>query len=221
MKKELVILVLLLSAVFLKAQVLSYGNSPYHKNGMPGDFLIPELKITNTAASTVQVFVNRIQQNLPQNWAMCYCFIQCHPPSLDSLRFNMQSGETVTIGIGFTTDQNAGGYGSVKITVTLVNGSQIDTLDFSGNTLVMGLAENQNVSAGRFYPCPVSDYFNYNAEEGLDKIQIMDSEGRVVEERKTLGGNFYFDMSMYKSGAYYLREYYLNGKTKEHKFIKN
>lgn len=213
---------LILISVTCKAQTLSYGKSTFDETGDFNSMIAPPLKIENISTTTVEVFVNRFYQNLPANWTNCFCYLTCHPPSLDTLRFFLVPGETADIGIGFSTNEIPG-IGSVKLTVEVVGGTQKDTLVFSASTMLNNIRKNTIENSFSVYPNPTTSkvIFNNNRSETYS-LSLTDITGKEIQRTELLSTNqFIFDLKELPAGSYFIRAYYTSGRTETQKIIKN
>lgn len=215
---------LLLIFSFCRASAqLSYGKSSYDEVGEAGTMVLPTLKIENTGTSPVEVFVNRFFLNLPANWTQCFCFNNCHPPSLDSLRFTLVPGQTADIGVGFNSD-TIPGIGYMRMTVEVVGGTQKDTLNFSGSTyLLAGVKENSLSSSFKTFPNPVSEklFINSSLKERYS-VSVNDLNGKTVKNVFDLtSGQTEISLSGLPNGVYFITLRYQSGATESKRIQKN
>jgi hypothetical protein len=203
------------------AQNISYGKSTYDLTGDPTTMVTPELNFSNTGSSTIQVFVKRILVNLPPNWTSCFCFINCHPPAIDTLRFNLVPGQNASIGVGFNTDINPG-IGYVRLTVEEVGGTQKDTLDFSGSTLLSGIKENFAPSMFKLFPNPTIETLTIFSDfKDEYSIIITNHKGQTVKHFSDLKENTELSLRDLSVGVYFVTVKYKSGKTDTKQIIKN
>jgi hypothetical protein len=204
-------------------QPLSYGKSTYDLTGEAGIMVTPQLEITNVSNGNIEVFVNRFYKNLPVNWTQCFCYIQCNPPELDSLRFTLMPGEIAYIGVGFNTD-TIPGTGYSRLTVEAVGTAQKDTLNFSASTYpYVGLKENTLNHSFKLFPNPVVSEITFSSFSNEEyNVSILDVTGKqlyissIIHEK-----NYRLNLMDYPSGEYYIRVRYRSGKTEIQKIIKN
>lgn len=203
------------------AQDLSFGKSTFNLSGLPEQMVTPELKIQNTGAANVEVFVNRVYQNLPANWTSCYCYINCHPPTLDSLRFTLMPGETATIGIGFNTN-TVEGIGFVKLTVEQIGGIQKDTLSFSGSTIVSAIKELVRPHIFSIFPNPTPDEITFiSAVDETYSLNLFNGNGLLIASFAGLNEKKYLiRMEAFPAGTYILKAIYQSGKSNSQTIIK-
>lgn len=206
----------------LSAQDIAYGKSAFDKTGIGGGMVTADVSFKNSGSDTIEIFVNRFYKNLPANWTSCFCFIQCHLPAEDTLRFKLAPDEIATIGVGFNTD-TLPGIGYVKITMEQVGGTQKDTLSFSGSTMIAGINELSSKASFKLYPNPSVDKVILSSvlEESFS-ARIFDITGKQVKEIQNLEGRKNeVSISDLIAGEYFLQLTYRSGKTETQKIIKN
>jgi hypothetical protein len=202
---------------------LSYDKSSYNEFGEAGTTVTPTLKVENTGPNSVEVFVNRINLNLPVNWTQCFCFISCHPPSLDSLRFTLVPGETANIGIGFNSD-SVPGIGYMNMCIGIVGGMQQDTFSFSGSTfLPADIDELSLPQSFKVFPNPVTSQIIFSSVSSSPyHLAIVDAIGKLVYQTPLINEkSSTLSLQNYPGGIYFIRASYLNGKVELQKVIKN
>lgn len=204
----------------LNAQDIHYAKQAYDKTGAAGTSVSPELDLVNTGDDTIEVFVNRIFQNLPENWNSCFCFDICHPPTLDTLRFRLAPGEETIIGVAFNTD-TIPGIGYVHLTVEQVNGNQKDTLKFSGSTLVSGVHNNSGKNGIKCYPNPANSAITFDNSFGEDvSVELYDYAGTLLYTERLSNNPYFLDISALPSGNYFLKAVLTSGDVYYQKIIK-
>lgn len=204
------------------AQDLSFGKSTFNLSGLPEQMVTPELKVQNTGTANVEVFVNRVHQNLPSNWTSCYCYINCHPPTLDSLRFTLMPGETATIGIGFNTN-TVEGIGFVKLTVEQIGGLQKDTLSFSGSTIASAIKEVEQSHIFNIFPNPSANEVTFiSAANETYSLNLYNTNGLLIASFANLNEQKHIThLESFQSGTYIVKAIYQSGKSYSQKIIKN
>lgn len=176
--------ILLFLCTSIYSQNLDLSKSTLSLTGDTGSMITPLLQIKNISSNNVQIFVTRIQKNLPANWTVCFCYIVCNPPELDTLRINLVPGETVIIGNGFHTD-SVRGTGSIKVAVEEVNGTQKDTLTFTASTLAAGVKEMLNEDSFTAFPNPCNEQFTFTQKTGSElTLQLFSPNGSSIKEYK-------------------------------------
>jgi photosystem II stability/assembly factor-like uncharacterized protein len=80
-----------------------------------------------------------------------------------------------------------------------------------------GLDRNNGFSNINIFPNPTNDYFIVKSSEHIEKIELMDSNGKLLFIRKN---EEFFNLSGYPTGLYYIR-IYTNEKLIIRKIIKN
>jgi hypothetical protein len=212
---------LFLCGGYSSAQDIVYSKSTFDQTGDCGTMVTPEVNFFNGGTDSIEVFVNRFHTNLPANWTSCFCFINCHPPTDDTLRFTLAPGENATIGVGFNTDANPG-MGVVRISIEQIGGNQKDTLSFSGSTMLAGINEISNSAFLKFYPNPVSEklVIKSTIDESYS-IKLCDMKGRLITSYTGLSGETELPVGDLSHGEYLLTITYTSGKTETQKIIKN
>lgn len=221
--KGIFTIVLIIVSMSGMCQALSYGKSTYDLTGQAGTMVTPQLEITNVSTGNIQVFVNRFYKNLPPNWTQCFCYLECQPPSLDSLKFNLAPGEIAYIGLGFNTD-TIPGTGYSRLTVEAVGTSQKDTLNFSASTyLYVGMEENSLTNSFKLFPNPTVSEIIFSALSNEEhSLSVLDASGKEISSFHELRGKEYrLNFEKYAAGQYYIRVNYKSGKTETQKIIKN
>lgn len=85
---------------------------------------------------------------------------------------------------------------------------------------VLNTSDPANVNA-EMYPNPVRDRINIvNSDGSLSHVQIVDSSGKTVLNRRLKAGQERIDLSALPSGIYVLRLYSSNGLVRSQKIIK-
>lgn len=219
---KLLLYVLVFISLVGKAQILSYGKTTFHETGEPLNMITPQLKIENKSNVPVEVYVNRFYQNLPAGWTNCYCYISCHPPALDTLRFTLNPSETATIGIGFNTNEIPAA-GEVKLTVEVIGGIQKDTLSFSASTLLASLNKNFSQNALKMYPNPASSFVFLNSLSNESySLNLLDAEGRMIYSSGLLLEKTHtLPVEHLAPGKYSVQAIYNSGKIQTQHLIKN
>jgi hypothetical protein len=204
------------------AQDITYSKSNFDETGDPTAMVTPEVSFLNTGPDSIEVFVNRFYKNLPANWTSCFCFISCHLPSEDTLRFFLAPMEKATIGVGFNTD-SIPGIGYVKITVEQIGGNQKDTLSFSGSTMFAGIGENSFSSSLKLFPNPTSDRLIINSSLNENySVSVTNVNGQIVRhlsEFKT--GKTEISLNGLPNGMFFIHLLYTSGRTETKRIIKN
>jgi hypothetical protein len=204
----------------IRGQDITYSKSDYDKTGPAGTMVSPNVNFSNTGADTIEIFVNRFYKNLPQNWTSCFCFINCHSPLEDTLRFKLGPGEDQTISMGFNTD-SVPGIGYVSITLEQVGGSQKDTINFSASTLVSGIKQHAQNSLLNIFPNPFASKVNItSAEEFTFTVSDMTGKELKIENSGTAKSKS-LNLDNFPQGQYLIRMAYPSGKTETHKIIKH
>jgi hypothetical protein len=202
------------------AQDIVYGKSNYEKTGDAGTMVTPDVNFSNAGSDSIEVFVNRFYQNLPVNWSQCYCFINCHPPSDDTLRFTLAPGETASIGMGFNTD-TIPGVGQVKITIEQIGGTQKDTLAFSVSTMLAGIHEMNSYTSFKSYPNPVTEKLMIQSElKESYTLKLYTISGQLMKTSARLSGSSELDLKELRAGEYLLQINHASGQTETKKIIK-
>jgi hypothetical protein len=204
------------------AQDITYGKSTFDETGDPTAMVTPEVSFLNTGPDSIEVFVNRFYKSLPANWTSCFCFISCHSPSEDTLRFFLAPMEKATIGVGFNTD-SIPGIGYAKITVEQIGGTQKDTLSFSGSTMFAGIKENSFSSSLKLFPNPTSDQLIIHSSLNEKySVFVTNLNGQVVRRLPEFTtGKTEISLSGLADGMYFIDLLYASGKTETKRIIKN
>ncbi len=203
-------------------QNITYSKSFFDKTGDPGMMITPDVSFYNSHSDTIEVFVNRFYKNLPPNWTSCFCFMQCHMPTEDTLHFFLAPGEKVSIGVGFSTDAIPG-VGYVKFTMEQIGGTQKDTLSFSVSTVASGINELVGSKSFNLYPNPSTDkvIFNTTSSETYS-IRIVDCDGKLINQQSDINTKQHtLNLESIPTGEYFLNVQYRSGKTETQKIIKN
>ena len=181
MKKYLIsfILFLGLHPVGLNAQ--NYILDPYNLDvtGMPGDFLLASLAVSNPGTADIVIFINRIVKNLPPGWTSCFCYPMCVAPLLDTLTWTIPAGTSVDISPNFQTTITPG-FGIVRVELlNLTSGSVADTITFTGSTMSTGITEIKKDI--QIFPNPVNDKLFIESSDAFPiTVSIFDSTGKLV-----------------------------------------
>ncbi|MBL7895442.1 MAG: T9SS type A sorting domain-containing protein [Bacteroidia bacterium] len=197
------ITLLLISFSFAFGQTLDYGKSNFNQWGDTGQIITPMLQIKNISSNNIQIFVTRIEKNLPVNWTVCFCYIVCNPPSLDTLRIDMIPGETASIGNGFHAD-SIRGTGSVKLAVEVIGGSQKDTLVFTASSLASDIQSLNYPSSTKAFPNPCNNELIITNANGLT-FYVYNAVGELIDQFECEKNLFKLNTSMYQTGNYILK----------------
>lgn len=181
MKNKLFLISIFLSLVTTSLKAQNYILNPYNLNvtGLPGDFLLSGLTVTNPNTTDIEIFISRIERTLPQGWTSCFCYPTCLAPWLDTLTWTIPAGTSVDISPNFQTTLTPG-IGIVRVELlNLTTGSAADTITFTGSTLASGINEiNSKID---IYPNPVADKI-YIKNEQLEELEIIivDYTGKTI-----------------------------------------
>lgn len=80
----------------------------------------------------------------------------------------------------------------------------------------VGIEEYVNETNIQLYPVPAHQFVNVNLEQSIsnvNKIQLIDNLGRVLQTVQVTESNFQIDLTPYATGTYFLRFYNENGKS--------
>src|SRR5687768_6211185 len=108
--KKYIFAFLLPISLGLQAQTFTYKTKDFRNGneapmqGNPGDLFMSTITFSNPGASTIYIFIDRYQKSVPPYWALCYCYIQCHSPTDDTVTVEVQPFSTTDISLQFKTD---------------------------------------------------------------------------------------------------------------------
>ena len=188
--------------------------------GVPGDLFTAIVTFSNSSASTINVFIDRYKNNIPAYWGVCYCYIQCHSRSQDTLTIEIQPHSTTIVALLFKTDSvNPGiAYDSFKIyQIGFQSNSQ--NLDLTASTMNdVGILETKNsVSQLKMFPNPSSNEFTISIGEKISGIKMYDATGQLKLENRNISGNeCKLEISSYPPGSYFIEVY-----SEKNKYVKN
>lgn len=164
----------------------NYLLTPYKLDvvGMPGDFLLGGVTVSNPGTVDVNIFMTRIEKNLPSGWESCFCAPFCLVTTQDTLSWTIAPGTSIDIAPNFQTDL-VPGFGTVKIELlNLTTGSAADTITFTGSTLSSGIAEINSYI--KLYPNPANDLLLIDVPgRNLYQLFIFDMSGKEIYFSKT------------------------------------
>ena len=181
MKNKLLLIAIILSSLSISLKAQNYILNPYNLNvtGMPGDFLLSGLTVTNTNATDIDIFISRIEKTLPQGWTSCFCYPTCLAPWLDTLTWHIPAGTSVDISPNFQTSA-VPGFGTVRVElINLTSGSAADTITFTGSTLSSGIDDIDSYI--RLYPNPVNNILTIDIPDNkIFQLFILDMSGKEI-----------------------------------------
>ena len=120
--------------------------------------------------------------------------------------------------IGFTTDtfyyfDVSAGYGPLYVAALYEDCSPISNLIY-GPT---GVIEKQFDNNIKIYPNPAKDKINIRSDKPIDRIQIFNSQGRLILDREYLQNLISISLNRYPEGMYFINifqdEVFFNRKT--------
>ena len=224
-----VLLLFVVSFFTLSSQAQSYSISKIETNvngnkgamkGVPGDLFTALLTFSNSSASTINVFIDRYKNNIPAYWGVCYCYIQCHDRSQDTLTIEIQPNSTTIVSLLFKTDSvNPGvAYDSFKIHQIGFQ-SNPQNLDLTASTMSeVGIRENKNmISTLQLFPNPSSNEVTISVDEEIRSLKVYDVLGQLKSEIKNVNSADYkLAISNYPQGSYFVEVH-----SEKNKYIKN
>lgn len=207
-------------------KIQSYTNGDLGPmQGVPGDLFNTIVTFSNSSATTVSLSVKRFLNNKPPYWAICYCYIQCHSPSEDSILVTVQPFSTEIVSLQFKTDSvNPGiAHNSFEI-YELGYQNKADTIYMTASTQpisTVGLKTQLADGVVKVYPNPVINDLNIFLNEPINLVKIYNALGQVIREIKVAEtSKFILDIIDYPKGIYFL-EVNSNGSKYVRNFIKN
>ncbi len=197
------------------------NSNPGPMDGIPGDVFTSTITFSNSSTGVIKVFIDRYNNNKPANWAICYCYIQCHNIHQDTLTVEIQPLSTTDVTLQFKTDSVNPGIANESFTIYQLgfrNNSQ--NLDMTASTFnTVGIKEFNNVNAKfHLFPNPTADHLTVQAEgEIINEIKVIDVLGFAKSEFKVIESSEYkLDLSSYPSGVYFVQI-----KSGDHWYTKN
>ncbi|MCH2021187.1 MAG: T9SS type A sorting domain-containing protein [Saprospiraceae bacterium] len=154
--------------------------------GNPGDVIDIFGKIKNTSNDGVEVFIQRMMNNLPSpTWETSMCITVCLPSNQDTVSVTIAAGDSVDFSMHFFTDilMNTADTGRARIRFTNKNGGQQPQ-----NQMFRGITElktnnkkieNKNL---KIYPNPTDGILYVDASESIEKIIIYAPNGQTIKE---------------------------------------
>ena len=224
-----ILLLFVVSFFTLSSQAQGYSISKVETNvngntgamkGVPGDLFTALLTFSNSSASTINVFIDRYKNNIPAYWGVCYCYIQCHDRSQDTLTIEIQPNSTTIVSLLFKTDSVKSGvaYDSFKI-YQIGFQSNPQNLDLTASTMSeVGIRENKNmISTLQLFPNPSSNEVTISVDEEISSLKVYDVLGQLKSEIKNVNSADYkLAISNYPQGSYFVEVY-----SEKNKYIKN
>lgn len=192
------------------SKVASYANgNSGPMNGVPGDLFTTIVTFSDSSAATVSLSVKRFLNNKPAYWAICYCYIQCHSPSEDSILVTVQPFSTEIVALQFKTDSVNPGIAHSSFEIyELGYQSKADTMYMMASTQQMstvGLKSQTTNASMILYPNPVINDLNILLNESINLVKIYDALGQVKNEFKIVQDTtFSLDISGYPKGIYFV-----------------
>jgi hypothetical protein len=221
MKKLL--LFLCLCNCLLKGQVFTYHASSTLMMGTPGDVFYCNITFSNPSSTSVTVIFDRYQKNNPPYWYSCFCFVQCNPPSLDYLQFDLAANSSSVLGVMFKTDSINPGTATASIRIYEAGfAANADTIYLNASTVATGLTNRSSMNSAVVFPNPAQNEFTFVPSSNTSyRLILSDQNGNILIDQKNSEKKQTLNLEQLPKGNYFLRTIYDSGKLETKKIIKN
>ena len=75
------------------------------------------------------------------------------------------------------------------------------------NSAVLSIKNNNKVVDVKIYPNPTNNIVRISSEIAIDKFEIIDAYGKIINTKVSNSSNFEIDLSNFSTGLYFLRTY--------------
>ncbi|TAL57400.1 MAG: T9SS type A sorting domain-containing protein [Bacteroidetes bacterium] len=212
---------------FLSDQILSQDYTVVPVNlaaqGTPQYLFFANATIVNNSPAKIDLFMERIEKNIPANWSSCFCHPKCVAPFVDTIFFSIPPYSQDSITPSFLAD-SIPGIGTIRVRFFQIGYESLaDTLTFTGSTLswtsINSCMEEPEIS---IYPNPCSENLSilvHRLNEGYT-LRLYNSTGKLMEIRKNLTEQkIIIPLKEYYSGVYFWEFLFNNGTVASKKIV--
>ncbi len=184
--------------------------------------MLSTLIVNNTSNSTISIHVERIVRNLPPNWTSCFCYPWCVAPFIDTLTFPIAPFSSDSIKPNYHTDPSIPGIGYVTITLYQVGfPNNIDTVAFSGSTLLASGIEEPLTTTIDIYPNPVTENLIVSNPSNTSCIlRIYNAAGEMITEKGISDKKSVLGLRQLPEGYYTIQIHFKSGQIISKKIFK-
>ncbi|MBK7817350.1 MAG: T9SS type A sorting domain-containing protein [Sphingobacteriaceae bacterium] len=223
--KKLLLFVLLSSFFKFNAQVYTYTATPTYTSDVPGSTLYYHIGFYNPTSSSITIQFERYTKYEPPYWYSCFCFIQCHPPSLDYVDIEVPPFSWgPQMSILFKNDSVNPGQATASIKINQVGfANNADTIHLTAATILSTGIKATTVTNNLSFPNPTLGEFTFVASENKPyHLIINDINGKCIYQQKDIVYRKHqIQLEDKPQGTYFLQAIYNSGKIETKKIIKN
>ena len=142
------------------AQFMTITEKKMWVTGTPGSYLEPSAEVRNNTAADLSVRVQRTANNLPPDWYVSFCLVNCYSPEATDVVDIIPAGEAYNFKPTFETPALAGEGSVTYILSPVLNPNEKYTLAFSASTMQVSAPDPsalpRTVTLAQNYPNPFS-----------------------------------------------------------------
>lgn len=208
------------------SQVFTYSGGMTSMADVPGGTMLWNVTFHNPSSSPINIQFERYQKYNPPYWFSCFCYIQCNPPTLDTITISIQPFSNTMLTVLFKTDSVNPGTATSSIRIYesgFANNADTVHLNATTASIATGITETKLSTTTVSFPNPVHDFITFcpSLNEAYS-LSILDISGKIITEILALNDRKYLlNMQNYSPGEYFGKIKYTSGKTETIKIIKN
>lgn len=224
--KQIILFFLLATTLKSNSQVFTYSANSATMTNVPGGTMNWNVTFSNHSASPISIQFERYQKYNPPYWYSCFCYINCNPPTLDTITINLAASSSSILSVLFKTDSVNPGTATSSIRIYQSGfANSADTVHLNASTAAAAIHINEPKLFNSFssYPNPLIDEIIISqALNESYSICVMDINGKIIQQVSNLDNKKYsLSLESYPSGTYFIKLVYQSGKTETKKIIKN
>ena len=127
--------------------------------GVAGNYLDPQVNVTNNLSSTLNMNIEITENNLPAGWSVTICLNQCFAPGVTNMQDQLDAGQTYPLKLSITTGTQPASGSITVVLKDLDNTFNTQTIVFYASTSATGVANIETpkqLTLAQNYPNPVS-----------------------------------------------------------------
>lgn len=179
--------ILLMIPLFAKAQItVTADPSPFVISGSPSQTdIAAHIQVTNTSASTINLFWSKRMTNNPVNWQSWICDKNlCYTPDIHSTPASkpnvLAPGESFDLQVHMNPAQTEG-TGSYELNLLDDQGNNIMTIPGQMIISLASSTKEQGDTKLTVYPNPTQDYFQVSETPGLRYVEMFNIVGNKMK----------------------------------------
>jgi hypothetical protein len=208
LRKNTLILFLLLLAGFTNAQVVLQGNDTVYTSGPATEFeIVAYANVINNGENPVNLRWVKLNNNIVSGWSSTICDVNaCYPSTTDSADFTLAARATGNVD-GHFYPNNVVGNGTMRVRIYEVgNPSNQLFITFIGSTNAASVSLLTKPVL-KMYPVPAQDYLTLETqlENGNGTAEIFNAIGKKVADFHLNGNKTRISIGHLPKGHYLVR----------------